>query len=183
MAKILEAIRVVERVGFDKAGVIDLTAGAASSVYVSRETAKGLNFIDRANLVEDGAAPAYVVLGQVQLNNVVHAPLDEADKNLPSEAADQLRPIAVETYGRNAVISAQQVTKILRHLGIDDDGRHCIHEKKLRRKYVTRAGIEAAGDFIRTKPLEAIRAFGARNAIARYEHEHPPAQAEAAQPQ
>jgi Schlafen, AlbA_2 len=169
MQKIIEALKVVERVGFDRAGVVDITAGEASNIFVSRETAKGLTFIDKANLVHDKGAPAYVVLGQVQLSNVVHAPLEEADKNLPTEAAEQLRPVVKEMYGPSATIAAQQVTKVLRRLQLDDDDRYCVKEKKLKRKYITRAGIKAVADFIRSEPLEAIRVFGARHAIAQYE--------------
>jgi hypothetical protein len=56
----------------------------------------------------------------------------------------------------------------LQHLGIDKDNRHCIYEKKLKRKYVTRQGLKALEDFIRTRPQEALQAFGSKESIARY---------------
>jgi hypothetical protein len=122
-------------------------------------------------LVEDDGSPAYVVLGQVELNKVVHAPLDEADKNLPTEAATELTRIVREAYGAGGNISAQQVSRLLAHLKIDDDNIHCVQEKKLKRKYVTRAGIAALSDYIRGNPLEALRVFGSKAAIARYEQQ------------
>jgi hypothetical protein len=42
---------------------------------------------------EEQGSPAYVVMGNIDLEKVVHAPLDEADKNLPSEAAKLLLPV------------------------------------------------------------------------------------------
>jgi hypothetical protein len=165
MKAVMETLRAVERVGFENAGVVSMSPGA-STLFVSRETAKGLSFIDKGRFVEEEGAPAYVVLGQVDLNKVVHAPLDEADKNLPTEAANALKPLIREVYGAGSSISAQQVSKLLTHLKIGDDNVHCVQEKKLARKYVTRAGIKALDDYVRT---QAIRVFGSKLAIGGYE--------------
>jgi hypothetical protein len=59
---------------------------------MSKETAKSLNFIDKASVVEEKGAPAYAIIGNVEVKDVIHAPLDEADKNLPSEAPQKLVP-------------------------------------------------------------------------------------------
>jgi hypothetical protein len=79
MKAFMETLKVVERVGMENAGVVNMTKDV-SSILVSRETAKGLNLIDRGRFVEDDGSPAYVVLGQVELNKVIHAPLDEVIK-------------------------------------------------------------------------------------------------------
>jgi hypothetical protein len=142
-----------------------------SSILVSRETAKNLSLIDHERFVEEDGSPAYIVLGQVELNKVVHAPLDDEDKNLPTEAAAELVTVVREVYGTWANISAQQVSKLLTHLKIDDDNIHCVQEKKLKRKYVTRAGIAALSDYVRANPLDAIRIFGSKAAITRYEQQ------------
>lgn len=168
MKTIMETLKAVERVGFENAGIVNMTPGA-STLFISRETAKGLSFIDKGRFVEEDGSPAYVVLGQVDLNKVVHAPLDDADKNLPTEAANELKPLVREVYGDGSSISAQQVSKLLTHLKIGDDNIHCVPEKKLGRKYVTRAGIKALDDYIRDHPLEAIHVFGSKPAIAQYE--------------
>lgn len=167
---VMQTLKVMERVGLENTGVVNISE-QTSNLYVSRETARGLTLIDRGKFVEKDGAPAYVVLGQVNLNRVVHAPLDEADKNLPTEAATQLKPLVEEVYGKGATIWASQVSALLKKLNISSDNVHCVQEKKFRRKYVTRAGIEAVGRFIREKPLEAIRTFGSKAAIQKYEQQ------------
>ncbi|MCW2152898.1 AlbA family DNA-binding domain-containing protein [Bradyrhizobium elkanii] len=179
LRKMMETLQVVQKVGLGSAGVVDLSA-PRSSIYMSRETAKGLNFIDKATVVEEKGAPAYAVMGNVEVKDVIHAPLDEADKNLPSETAQKLLPLVREAYGRDARISPSQVTQLLKHLKIDGDNIHCILERKLRRKYVTRVGISAIENFIRDEPEKAIRVFGSRASIARYDAEHPKPQPAAA---
>ncbi len=167
---VMQTLKVMERVGLENTGVVNINE-QTSNLYVSRETAKGLTLIDKGKFVEQEGAPAYVVVGRVNLNRVVHAPLDEADKNLPTEAAAQLRSLVEEVYGKGSTIWAQQVSALLKKLKINNDNIHCVHEKKFRRKYVTRAGIQAVGDFIREKPLEAIRTFGSKAAIQKYEQQ------------
>lgn len=167
---VMQTLKVMERVGLENTGVVNINK-QTSNLYVSRETAKGLKLIDKGKFVEKEGSPAYVVLGQVNLNRVVHAPLDEADKNLPTEAAAQLRPLVEEVYGKGSTIWAPQVSILLKKLKINNDNVHCVYEKKFRRKYVTRAGITAVGNFIREKPLEAIRTFGSKAAIQKYEQQ------------
>ena len=58
-----------------------------NTIFMTPETAKGLSLIDKGRLVEEAGAPAYVVMGNVDVKNFIHAPLDDADKNLPTEAA------------------------------------------------------------------------------------------------
>ncbi len=134
---------------------------------MSPETAKGLNFIKKAELIEEKGAPAYTIVGQVDLQHVVHAPLDEADKNIPTEAAKLLSPVITDVYGTGR-ITAQQLTTLMRHMKIDGDNHHCVYEKKLNRKYVTRAGIKAAEDYIRKHPGEALEAFGSKASRSDY---------------
>jgi schlafen family protein len=165
---VMQTLKVMEQVGLENTGIVNIHE-QTSNLYVSRETAKGLTLIDKGKFVEQDGTPAYVVLGQVELNRVVHAPLEDADKNLPTEAALQLKPVVKEVYGKGFTISAQQVSALLKKLTIDDDNIHCVHEKKFRRKYITRAGIKAVGDFIREEPSDAIHTFGSKAAIQEYE--------------
>ena len=44
---------------------------------MSKETAKGLAFIDKGKLVEEHGAPAYVVMGNIDLHQIAHAPMAE----------------------------------------------------------------------------------------------------------
>lgn len=165
---LMENLKVIEKIGVQNAGIVDMKEGA-SHLYLSKETARGLSFIDRGRFVEEEGAPAYVVLGNVDLNQVIHKPLEEDDKNLPTEVAKHLKPILQKIYGIKVPISAGQVTQILRHLGLLDDNVHSILEKKFKRRYVTRAGIKAIEDFVTSAPLEALRSFGSRAIIAEFE--------------
>ncbi|MCK1478052.1 ATP-binding protein [Bradyrhizobium sp. 197] len=70
--KLMETLQVVQRIGLDNAGVIDVT-DPKPSILMSPETAKGLNFIKKAELVEEKGAPAYTIVGRVDLQHVVHA--------------------------------------------------------------------------------------------------------------
>lgn len=133
------------------------------------ETAKGLSLIDKGRIVEEPGAPAYVVMGNVDVRSVVRASLDEADKNLPTEVASQLRPLIRRIYDAQTSMSASQVSKLLKHLGLHDDNVHCVIEKKFGRKFITRAGVDAIKKFIAEKPVEAIKEFSSRASIARYE--------------
>jgi Putative DNA-binding domain len=164
--KFMETLQVIQKIGLDSAGVIDVS-NPKSRILMSPETAKGLNFVKKAELIEEKGAPAYTVVGQVDLQHVVRAPLDEADKNLPSEAAKALSPVINKVYGVPR-ISAQQLTLLLRHLKIDDDNHHCVYEKKMGRKYITRAGLKAVEEFVRKNPAEAIQAFGSKAAKSQY---------------
>jgi hypothetical protein len=80
MARVFQqTVKVMERVGLQNTSVVNINE-QLSNLYVSRETAKGLTLIDEGKFVEKEGAPAYVVLRKVNLNRVVHAPLEDADK-------------------------------------------------------------------------------------------------------
>ncbi|MGY4370687.1 hypothetical protein ACVW1A_006752 [Bradyrhizobium sp. LB1.3] len=164
----MENLKVVEKIGIQNVGIVDMKEGS-SHLYLSKETARGLSFIDRGRFVEEDGAPASVVLGNVDLNQVIHRPLEDEDKNLPMEVAKHLKPIVQKIYGIEIPFSPGQVSQILRHLGVLDDNTHSIWEKKLRRRYITRKGIEAIEAFVLAAPLEALRAFGSKAVIAQYE--------------
>jgi hypothetical protein len=167
LKKMMETLQVIQKVGLENAGVVNMSA-QKSRIYMSKETAKGLTLIDKGQLVQEQGSPAYVVMGNIDLEQVVHAPLDDADKNLPSETAKLLLPLVKKTYGGLTGISPSQVTKLLKHLGIDGDNHHCVLEPKFRRKFITRAGIDAITDFINKDPTAALKAFGSRLANARF---------------
>jgi hypothetical protein len=93
LRKMTETLQIIQKVGLENAGVIDMSA-PTSPIFMSKETAKGLSFIEKGNIVQEAGAPAYVIMGNVDLRHVVHAPIDEADKNLPSEVAKMLIPLS-----------------------------------------------------------------------------------------
>ncbi|MGJ4973057.1 MULTISPECIES: ATP-binding protein [unclassified Bradyrhizobium] len=160
LRKMMETLQVIQKVGLENAGIVDMSA-PHSRIFMSKETAKGLAFIDKGQIVQEAGAPAYVVMGNVDLQQVVHAPLEDEDKNIPTEAARMLSAVVRDVYGIPR-IHPPQVTLLLRHLKIDGDNVHCVVEKKMGRKYITRAGLKAVEDFIRKNPGEAIQVFGSR---------------------
>lgn len=162
LRKMMETLQVIQKVGLENAGIVDMSI-PKSRIFMSKETAKGLSFIDKGQIVQEDGAPAYVVMGNVDLQQVVHAPLEEEDKNTPTEAAKALLKVVNEVYGIGR-IHPQQVTLLLRHMKIDGDNVHSVIEKKMGRKYITRAGLRAVEDFIREDPGEAINVFGSRAA-------------------
>lgn len=174
MQTILETLKAVEKVGYERVGVVDATALAkpegSTTLYISKEAAKTMNFIDRGRFVESAeeGAPAYVIAGQVNLSEVIHVPLEDADRNLPSEVAKLLKPKIKEIYGNHQSIAANQVTKLLKHYKLDELPYH-EHDKKINRRYITRAGIEKLKEKIEADPLDAIRAFASRKNIEAYE--------------
>jgi hypothetical protein len=56
--KMMETLQVVQKVGLASAGVVDLSA-PRSSIYMSKETARGLNFFDKATMVDEKGAPGH----------------------------------------------------------------------------------------------------------------------------
>jgi hypothetical protein len=175
---LLENLRIIERVGFERIGIVDASMAAApgkeTQLYVSRDTARSLNFIEKGRFVEtnEEGAPAYVVVGTVRLNEVVHAPLDEADKNLPNEATAILRPHIEATYGKGIKFTGTHLAKLAAHLGLRRDGvcdpRYCVEERKLKRVFYTRGGIQKVREAVSADPLGALRSFAGRGAIERY---------------
>jgi hypothetical protein len=162
LRKMMETLQVIQKVGLENAGIVDMSV-PKSRIFMSKETAKGLAFIDKGQIVQEGGAPAYVVMGNVDLQQVIHAPLEDEDKNIPTEAAKMLTAVVKEVYGISR-IHPPQVTLILKHLKLHDDNVHCVVEKKMGRKYITRAGLKAVEDFIRQHPGDAINVFGSRAA-------------------
>jgi hypothetical protein len=164
----MDTLNVIQKVGVENAGILKMSE-EASTIFMTPETAKGLSLIDKGRLVQEAGAPAYVVMGNVDVKNVVHATLDEADKNLPTEVATRMRPLIHRTYDRQTKVSAGQISKVLNHLGLGDDNIHVVPEPKFKRKFITRAGIKAVEEFISRDPHGALKAFGSRASLARYE--------------
>lgn len=177
----LENVQIMQRIGPERVGIVDASKTAApgegTKLYVSREVAKSLNFIDKGRFVEnneDGSA-AYIVAGTVELNEVIERPLDDADKNLPNEAADQIRPAIEELYGRGIPFTGHHLAKLSGHLrirnGEETDQRYCVYDKKIKRVYYRRDGIVHIVAQLKKSPRECFRSFAAKAAFDAYEQE------------
>lgn len=175
----LANVDIMQKIGPERVGLFDASKTTPSNqtapLYLSPETAKSLNFIDKGRLVRDErhGAPAYFVAGTVQLNQVMVRPMEEADKNLPGEAAEKLRPVIRELYGDDVLFTAQHLAKLANRIGIrtgtETDPRYCVQEKKLNRVFYTRAGIEYVASKLRADPDDLLRSFAARATIAAHE--------------
>lgn len=171
----LQNLKIISEVGPEKVGIIDVTRavvpGEATRLYVSRETARNLNFIERGRFVEseDEGDPAYLVVGNVQLNQVVAGPLDPADQNLPAEAAAILQPLVAEVFDNAVRFTGQHLAKLAKHVGIrgagNADPRFCIEDAKVKRVFYTRAGLDRLRQAINDDPEESLRSFASKATI------------------
>jgi hypothetical protein len=175
----LENVEIMQKIGPERIGIFDTSKAAApgetTKLYVSREVAKSLNFIDKGRFVEtdEDGSPAFVVVGTVQLNEVIVGPLDDADKNLPNEAAEKIKLVVEELFGAGTPFTGLHLAKLARHLGIRDGGKtdphYCIHDKKLKRTFYLRPGIQHVMDKLREQPKECLRSFASKPVIEAYE--------------
>lgn len=181
MQAFLQSIDIISRVGPERVGIVDATrtarAGQGSALYVSKEVAKTLNFIDRGRFVEvDGeGAPAYIVAGTVQLNEVVERLIEDADKNLPKEAAEVIDAVGEEVWGDLVNFGAQHLARLAAGLGMrtgtQGDDLHCIFDPKVKRWYYTRDGLAALEAAIRADPLGALRHCASKESIRLFEEQ------------
>lgn len=182
LAAFMQNLKIISEVGPDKIGILDMSKAAAAGdttrLYLSRETARHLNFIERGRFVEseDEGDPAYMVIGSVQLNQALAGPLDPEDQNLPNEAADKLRAVVEDVCWAGVPFTGQHLAKLAKHVGLRGDGptdpRYCIVDEKVGRVYYTRAGIERLEHALRTSPAETLAAFASRPTIEQFKAAH-----------
>ena len=169
----------MQKIGTERVGIVDASKtgmpGEMTNLYVSREVAKYLNFIDQGRFVEseEDGAPAYIVAGTVQLNEVIERPLDDADRNLPNEAAAQIKPVVEELFGAATPFTGNHLAKLAKHLGVrngvESNQRYCVYDKKVKRTFYLRAGIQHITEKLQENPDDCLRAFASRATIQAYE--------------
>jgi hypothetical protein len=179
LAAFMQNLKIISEVGPDKVGILDMSKGAADGnatrLYLSRETARHLNFIEQGRFVEsiDEGDPAYMVIGRVQLNQTLAGPPEPQDQNLPTEAADKLRPAVEEVFWVGIPFTGQHLAKLARYVGLRGDEPadplYCIVDQKVGRVYYTRAGLERLEHALRTSPGDALASFASRLTIEQYE--------------
>ena len=173
---VLDNLEIMSKIGADNVGVVDLTKaglpGTETRLYVSKETAKSLNFVDRGNLVEEEGAPAYVVAGTVQINEIVERRIPDEEKILPGEAASQILPVLKQAFDNDIVFKASHLAKLSKELGIrsaeDSDERYFIYDKKFKRPYYRTAGVDHISSIIQKSPIDCLKMFGSRETIKKY---------------
>ena len=175
----LQSVQIMQTIGAERVGIVDVSKTAApgkeTRLYVSREVANSLNFIDKGRFVESNeeGSPAYIVAGTVQLNEVIERPIDEADRNLPNEAAEQIRPAIEDLFGPGTPFTGQHLAKLARYLDIrngeETDHRFCVYDKKVKRAFYRRAGIQHIIEMLRLEPDDCLRVFASQATIQAYE--------------
>jgi hypothetical protein len=175
----MQNLKIISEVGPEKIGVLDMSKGTAEGettrLYLSRETARNLNFIEKGRFVEsvDEGDPAYLVVGSVQLNQALAGPLDPEDQNLPNEAADKLKPAVEDVFWDGIPFTGYHLARLAKHVGLRGDGpadpRYCIVDDKVRRVYYTRAGLERLEQELRAHPAASLASFASKATIEQFE--------------
>lgn len=176
---VFENLQIMRNINPEKVGIVDVSKtgvpGETTKLYVSREVAKSLNFIDKGRFVEtdENGSPAYIVAGTVKLNQVIERPLDDADRNLPNEAAEQIRPVVEELFGPGTPFTAQHLAKLSKHLGVrngdEADHRYCVYDKKVKRAFYRRDGIQYIIEKLRENPDDCLLRFASKATIQAHE--------------
>ena len=174
----VQNLQIMEKIGAERIGVLDVSKtaepGEDRKLYVSREVAKSLNFIDKGRFVEsdDQGSPAYIVAGTVQLNEVIERPLDDADRNLPNEAAKKIRPVVETLLGGRTPFTGSHLARLAKHLGVrngvETNPQYCIYDKKVKRAFYLRAGIEHIIEQLRADPDHCFPAFASKATMQSY---------------
>jgi hypothetical protein len=61
----MDTLNVISKIGVENTGILKMSEDR-SHIFMTPETAKGLQLIDKGRLVEERGAPAYVVMGNVE---------------------------------------------------------------------------------------------------------------------
>jgi len=137
---------------------------------MSPETAKGLNFIKKAELVEE-KRPRRPTWWLARLTSSMWSMprFEEEDKNLPTEAGEDALPGHQGSLRHTAELAPQQVTLLLRHMKIDGDNTHCVYEKKMGPQihHARRSKKPWSHTCART-PMRPCRPFGSKAAKTTY---------------
>lgn len=111
-------------IGFDQVVVADPRSGAENdgqemTFYLPASAASDMNVIDQGTLVQEGGAPAYKLVGNVQLA----APADNDPRNpmRPSDAVDEMRQSIAEVFGNQFPWTYAHLRKAADHLGFWDE--------------------------------------------------------------
>ena len=175
---LLRNMKFMQRIGPERVGVVDVARAAApddtTSLYVSNETARSLNLIQEGRFVErkEQGSPAYFVAANVQLRQVIVNQLEDDDRNLPTEAANQIRPIVHGLFGTEISFTAHHLTRLARHLGLrrgmETDARYCIYDNKFKRFFYTRAGVQHLINALKADPNGCLPSFAAKKFLDTY---------------
>lgn len=111
-------------IGFDQVVVADPRNGGGGddesemTFYLPASAAADMNVIEEGTLVHEGGAPAYKLVGNVQLSTP--ADRDPRNPKRPSNAAEEMRPSIMAVFGADFPWTHSHLRKAADHLGFWD---------------------------------------------------------------
>ncbi len=116
---LVEQVTLVQKVGYDRAAVVDASELSGSdktaSVYITNDTAKNMNWIDKGSFVEDPAdgKNAFYVVRKVEIKQGIEV----------SKATDfsKSHPLTKSALIKEVKVNAMEITAILWKFGILDN--------------------------------------------------------------
>lgn len=157
-----------KKIGFDRVSVADFSnyqkPNGDVELYLPEESAKKLNVVDRARLVESKGAPAYEIKGNINLTT--HSPKDPRKPMLPRSAARALKNDIEGVFWKGVPWGDQHLRKVARHLGFwntrdGDEKNTTVDELTKHPRYLERGRI-AIRDFAVNNPDEFIEVAGSK---------------------
>jgi hypothetical protein len=156
-------------IGFDQVVVADPRNGAGEegkemTFYLPASAAADLNVIDEGTLVHEGGAPAYKLVGNVQLST----PADKDPRNprRPSDAVEEMRPSIAAVFGAAFPWTYSHLRKAAEHLGFWDlaegDKTHTGVEPITGTTLYYAKGREAVTQFAKQTPDDFVEVVGSQ---------------------
>ncbi|WP_170756420.1 hypothetical protein [Ruegeria lacuscaerulensis] len=175
-------------IGFDQVIVADPRSGAEDdgqemTFYLPETAAADMNVIDEGTLVQDDGAPAYKLVGNVQLA----APADNDHRNpmRTKDAVDVMRPTIVGVFGDQFPWSYAHLRKAAEHLGFWDqavgDKTNTGVEPITGTTLYYGRGREAVMQFAKQTPDDFVEVVGSKQTQTVWKQQHDVAALEAEQ--
>jgi hypothetical protein len=160
-------------IGFDQVVVADPRNGTGDdgkemTFYLPSSAAADLNVIDEGTLVQEGGAPAYKLVGNVQLST----PADKDPRNpkRPYDAVEKMRASIVAVFGADFPWTHSHLRKAAEHLGFWDqaegDKTHTGVEPITGTTLYYAKGREAVMQFATQTPDDFVEVVGSQKTQA-----------------
>ena len=154
-------------IGFDQVVVADPRSdvkedGQEMMFYLPATAAAEMNVIDKGTLVQEGGAPAYKLVGNVQLSTPANK--DPRNPMRPSNAVKEMRPSIVEVFGPDFPWSFAHLRKAADHFGFwekeEGDKVHTGVEPITGTTLYHAKGREAVAQFAKQTPDDFVEVVG-----------------------
>ncbi len=156
-------------IGFDQVVVADPRSGSGEgseemTFYLPATAASNMNVIDRGTLVQEGGAPAYKLVGNVQLSTP--ADRDPRNPKRPSDATEEMRATIKEVFGNTFPWSHSHLRRAAEHLGFwnqpEGDKTHTGVEPITGTTLYYAKARDAVSQFARQTPDDFVEVVGSQ---------------------